>query len=263
MFLFDFQNRPPALRGEWAITVILISQRRGLVPQEGWLVGRRQSRARHWAFHGENLFADHAWSQGVENGERVACRVEPPEQAPLGFPCCRSDIPAGVARTQAFWVSLLPPTCNTLPSMATQTLNGGEMRSVKKCQIAGTWPPVSQRSWLWFFSSFSLMPLRNPEVMGGGFYRTWTCPGFSFLPKMWWLASCRKVPPPLCGHPSTSVSPFLAGPSHGKEQAWVMGKKCQGEVCCLGVYSEGWSPIEMASVIEMGPSVFPIRFREH
>ena len=56
------------------------------MPQEGWLVGRRQSGARHWAFHGENLFADHAWSQGVENGERVACRVEPPEQAPLGFP---------------------------------------------------------------------------------------------------------------------------------------------------------------------------------
>lgn len=181
----------------------------------------------------------------------------------LGLPCCRSDIPAGVARTQAFWVSLLPPTCNTLPSMATQTLNGGEMRSVKKCQIAGTWPPVSQRSWLWFFSSFPLMPLRNPAVMGGGFYRTWTCPGFSFLPKVWWLASCRKVPLPLCGHPSTSVSPFLAGPSHGKEQACVMGRKCQGEVCCLGAYSEGWSPIEMASVIEMGPSVFPIRFREH
>ena len=43
----------------------------------------------------------------------------------------------------------------------------------------------------------------------------------------------------------------------------MMGEKCQGEVCWLGAYSEGWSPIEMATVIEMGPSVFPIRFKEH
>ena len=63
--------------------------------REGWFVGGRQSRARHWAFHSEYLFADHAWSHGVENGERVVCRMEPPEQAPLGSPCCRPDIPCG------------------------------------------------------------------------------------------------------------------------------------------------------------------------